>query len=100
MNCEIEIIQQPKVSEFIPDFLQQTIVKQMDEIDEQIRGHEEAIKELNKLYTAHANFLQKYSPFEQGNLSHKCSVDMVVSPEALPQAERRSECEEILRNET
>lgn len=80
--------------QFIPDWLQNTITKQMDEIDEEIRHHEEAIKELNAVYVAHANFLQKYSPFEQRNLSQKCSVDMITSPEALPQAEGRGECEE------
>lgn len=85
---------EPEPGQFIPDWLQNTITKQMDEIDEEIRHHEEAIKELNALYVAHANFLQKYSPFEQRNLSHKCSVDMITSPEALPQAEGRDECEE------
>lgn len=83
-----------KPSQFIPDWLQNTITKQMDEIDEEIRHHEEAIRELNALYVAHANFLQKYSPFEQRDLSQKCSVDMITSPEAQPQAERRDECGE------
>ena len=96
----VEIKRREKVSEYIPDFLQQTIVKQMDEIDEQIRQHEEAIKELDKLYTAHANFLQTYSPFERGNFSQRCSIDKATSPEALPQAERRSECEESIITET
>lgn len=85
---------EPEPGQFIPDWLQNTISKQMDEIDEEIRHHEEAIKELNALYVAHANFLQKYSPFEQRNLSQKCSVDMITSPEALPQAEGRDGCGE------
>lgn len=88
---DVKIIQQQKVSEYIPDFIQQTIVKQMEEIDEQIKQHEEAIKELDKIYTAHANFLQRYSPFGARDISQDCPVDTVESPEALPQAERREE---------
>lgn len=94
MNREIKIEQPQKVSEYIPDWLQTTIIKQMDEIDGEIRKHEDAIKELNALYVAHANFLQHYSPFEQRNLSQECSIDMIQSPEALPQAEGRDECGE------
>mgnify|MGYP007022379305 CR=1 FL=1 len=94
MNNEIKIEQPQKVSEFIPDWLQQTITRQMEEIDAEIHKHEEVIKELNALYSKHAHFLFTYSPFEQRNLSQECSIDMIQSPEALPQAEGRDKCGE------
>lgn len=93
MNNEIKIEKPKEVSEFIPDWLQETIVRQMEEIDEEIRKHEEVIRELNDLYTKHANFLVTYSPFEQRNLSQECSFNILPSPEALPQAEGRDEFE-------
>ena len=61
--------------------------------NEKVYTYEEAIKELNKLYVAHANFLEKYSPFEQRNLSQECSLDKLISPGVLPQAEGREECD-------
>ena len=93
-SVEIKVEAKDKeASQFIPDWLQDTIVRQMEEIDDEIRHHEEAIKELNKLYVAHANFLEKYSPFEQRNLSQECSLDKLISPGVLPQAEGREECD-------
>lgn len=93
MNNEIKIEQPQKVSEFIPDWLQQTITRQMEEIDAEIHKHEEVIKELNALYSKHAHFLFTYSPFEQRNLSQESSFYITPSPEALPQAEGRDESE-------
>lgn len=90
-SIEIKVEENKEASQFIPDWLQDTIVRQMEQIDTEIRHHEDAIKELNKLYVAHANFLEKYSPFEQRNLSQECSLDKFISPEALPQAEGREE---------
>lgn len=71
-----------KVSEYIPDFIQTTIVDAMENIDKEIRQHEDAIKELSALYVAHANFLERYSPFETGNLSQDVSIDMSINPKA------------------
>ena len=86
-------VTQKEVSQYMPDWLQNTIIKQMEEIDTEIRKHENAIKELSKLYTAHAVFLENYSPFEQRDLSHCSSLNMLISPEAMPQAERREKSE-------
>lgn len=78
--------EEKKVSQYIPDYIQMTISKQMDEIDKEIRAHEEHIKELTALYTAHARFLERYSPFEQGNLSQCCSDNIANGSEAMPQS--------------
>ena len=40
----------PKVNEFIPDYIQQTIMDELDRINGEILRHEEAIRELEKLY--------------------------------------------------
>lgn len=94
MNNEIKIEQPPKVSEFIPDWLQQTIMRQMEEIDKEIHKHEEELRRLNDLYSKHAHFLVTYSPFEHRNISQECSFYITPSPEAMPQAEGRGECEQ------
>lgn len=75
-----------KVSQFIPDYIQKSISEQMDKIDNEIRAHEERIRELSDLYTAHARFLERYSPFEQGNLSQCCSDNIANGSGAMPQS--------------
>lgn len=94
MENEIKIEQPQKVSEFIPDCVQQTIIRQMEELEAEIRKHEQVIRELNALYSKHAHFLFTYSPFEQRNISQDCSFYITQSPEAMPQAEGREESEE------
>ncbi len=71
-----------KVNQFIPDFLQRTVIQELDRIENEIREHEEAIKQLNKSYTDHYNFLIRYNPFGTGNLSQNVSADNGQSPGA------------------
>lgn len=71
-----------KVNQYIPDFLQKTVMQELDRIENEIRDHEEAIKELKKSYMDHYNFLIKYNPFGTGNLSQTVSLDTVQSPGA------------------
>lgn len=71
-----------KVNQFIPDYLQKTIIEKLDQIEDEIRIHEAAITELNKAYMAHVNFLLRYNPFETGNLSQTVSVNTAPSPGA------------------
>lgn len=73
-----------KVNQYIPDYLQRTISEKLDQIENEIRQHEDAITELNKAYMAHVNFLLRYKPFETGNLSQDVSVDIAPSPGTDP----------------
>lgn len=78
----VEIIAPQKVNKYIPDFLQNTIMEKLKQIDDEIRIHENALKELNREYMAHANFLMRYNPFGAGYLSQDASVNIKVSPGA------------------
>ncbi len=70
----------PKVSRYIPDYIQKTIMEQLDKLEHEIHQHEESIRELEALYMAHVHFLEHYSPFETGNLSQDVSIDKALSP--------------------
>lgn len=84
-----------EVSNYIPDFIQKTIIEQMDRIEAEILKHQEAIRSLEALYTSHANFLKRYSPFDpDGDLSQITLSTGITSPEAVPPAERRTTGEE------
>lgn len=85
----VEIAPELKVSQYIPDCIQKTVMEALDNIEIEIRQHEDAIKELEKLYSAHAHFLEHYSPFgPDGDLSQTELTIEQLSPEAMPQAER------------
>lgn len=71
-----------KVNQYIPDFLQKTVMQELDRIENEIRAHEDAINELKKSYMDHYNFLIRYNPFGTGNLSQKVSLDKGQSPGA------------------
>lgn len=71
-----------KVNQYIPDFLQKTVIQELDRIENEIRDHEEAIRQLNKSYMDHYNFLIKYNPFGTGDLSQEVSVNKGQSPGA------------------
>lgn len=78
-----------QVSNYIPDYIQKTIIEAMDKIEDEILKHQEAIKSLEALYTSHANFLKRYSPFDpDGDLSQISLSTGIKSPEAQPPAER------------
>lgn len=78
----IKINAPKKVNQFIPDYLQKTIIEKLDQIESEIRIHEDAITELNKAYMDHVNFLLRYNPFETGNLSQDVSADIKEMPGA------------------
>ena len=80
----IKINAPKKVNQFIPDYLQKTIIEKLDQIESEIRIHEEVITELNKAYMDHVNFLLRYNPFETGNLSQNVSVNIAPSPGTDP----------------
>lgn len=78
-----------EVSNYIPDYIQKTIIEQMDRIEAEILKHQEAIRSLEALYSSHANFLKRYSPFDpDGDLSQMTLSTGIKSPEAEPPAER------------
>lgn len=91
-----------EVSNYIPDFIQKTIIEQMDRIEAEILKHEEAITSLEALYISHANFLKRYSPLapDDGNLSQMSLSTGTTSPEAMPPAERRAVDEENVQAAT
>ena len=62
-----------KVNQYIPDFLQKTVMQELDRIESEIRDHEDAINELKKSYM---------DPFGTGNLSQNVSLDKGQSPGA------------------
>lgn len=73
----------------MPDCVQKTIEKRMHELEDDIKNYQEAIqnyqdmiKMLEAEYTAHANYLMN-CPFEQRNLSHSCSDNMIESPQPI-----------------
>lgn len=78
----VQIIAPQKINTNMPDFLENMIREKLEHIDDEIRTHEEAIKELNKQYTTLVNFWMRYNPFETGNLSQDVSMDIKKSPGA------------------
>lgn len=82
-----------QVSNYIPDYIQKTIIEGMDKIEAEIYKHQEAVKELEALYRSHANFLKRYSPFDSiGDLSQIELTTAPKSPEAdEPPAEGRTD---------
>lgn len=51
-----------------PDCVLETVMKRMDELEKDIKNHQDMVNKLEAEYAAHANFLLNY-PFEQRNLS-------------------------------
>lgn len=88
-TTRIGIRPEMEVSNYIPDYIQKTIIEQMDRIEAEILKHQEAIRSLEALYSSHANFLKRYSPFDpDGDLSQMTLSTGIKSPEAEPPAER------------
>lgn len=79
----------PEVITKMPDCVVKTIEKRMHELEGDIKNYQEAInnyqdmiQRLENEYTAHYNYLMS-CPFEQGNLSHSCSDNMIESPQPV-----------------
>lgn len=71
----------------MPDCVAKTIEKRMHELEADIKNYQEAIdnyrdmvSRLESEYTAHANYLLT-CPFEQRDLSHSSSDNMIESPQ-------------------
>lgn len=62
-----------------PDCVCQTIIKRMEQLNEEISDCEELLSRLKAEYTAHANFIMN-GPFEHKNLSQS-SENMIKSPQ-------------------
>ncbi len=62
-----------------PDCVCQTIIKRMEELNEEISDCERLLNTLKAEYIAHANFI-KNGPLEHKNLSHS-SVNMIERPQ-------------------
>lgn len=78
----VQIITPQRINKYMPDFLESTIREKLEQIEDEIRSHEEAIRDLNKQYTALVNFWMRYNPFETGNLSQDVSADIKEMPGA------------------
>ena len=98
-GSSIEVKVPPKVNKYIPDYIQQTIMDELDRINDEIYRHEKAIKDLESLYTAPVRYLETYSPFSSGNLSQN-ELLIKQSPEALPQEEGGGKNEQSIRDST
>lgn len=61
-----------------PDCVYQTIIKRMEQLNEEISDCEELLSRLKAEYTAHANFIMN-GPFEHRDLSHS-SENTIESP--------------------
>lgn len=62
-----------------PDCVCQTIIKRMEQLNEEILDCEELLSRLKAEYTAHANFIMN-GPFEHRNLSQS-SANKIESPQ-------------------
>lgn len=62
-----------------PDCVCHTIIKRMEQLNEEISDCEELLSRLKAEYTAHANFIMN-GPFEHKNLSQS-SENMIKSPQ-------------------
>lgn len=62
-----------------PDCVCQTIIKRMEQLNEEISDCEELLSRLKAEYTAHANFIMN-GPFEHMDLSQS-SENMIESPQ-------------------
>lgn len=76
----------PQISK-MPDCVAKTIEKRMHELEADIKNYQQAIlnyqdmvSRLESEYTAHANYLLT-CPFEQRDLSHSSSDNMIESPQ-------------------
>ncbi len=78
MLGQVQIIN-PEPFERAPDCVMETLFQKLNEIDIQIKYHEEMLRLLNAQYVAHVNFMQS---FGAGNLSQKSSDNMVENPQA------------------
>ena len=70
---------QPEDLKKAPDCVCKTIIKRMEELNQEISDCEELLSKLKSEYTAHANFIMN-GPFEHGNLSQS-SDDKIRSPQ-------------------
>lgn len=62
-----------------PDCVCQTIIKRMEQLNEEISDCEELLSRVKAEYTAHANFIMN-SPFEHRDLSQS-SANKIESPQ-------------------
>ena len=62
-----------------PDCVCQTIIKRMEQLNEEISDCEELLSRLKAEYTAHANFIMN-GPFEHRDLSQS-SANKIESPQ-------------------
>lgn len=69
----------PEVIAKAPDCVCQTIIRRMEELNNEISDCKELLNKLESEYTAHANFIMN-GPFERRDLSH-CSDNTIESPQ-------------------
>ena len=75
----VQILQPDKIDK-APDCVMETLFQKLNNIDKEIKYHEECLKALNAQYTAHVNFMKS---FGAGNLSHDGSDNMIESPQPI-----------------
>ena len=79
IDLMIGISTQPEDLKKAPDCVCKTIIKRMEELNQEISDCEELLSKLKSEYTAHANFIMN-GPFEHRDLSHS-SENTIESPQ-------------------